>query len=85
LSKKYPKNLQARNESLIHKKFVSGKDPCEVSVVVKYTANVSVWCSKSKSTLHLENNQNTKKIYLLEVQNVEAVEVCCCVQIECSN
>jgi len=87
LSKKYAKNLQVRNESFIHKKFISGKVPCEVSVVVKYTANVSVvlkqcvaqtvCCSKSNSTLHLENNQNTKKCYLLQVQNVEAVEVCC--------
>jgi len=32
---------------------------------------------KSNSTLHLENNQNTKKSFLLQVQNVEAVELCC--------
>jgi len=30
-----------------------------------------------KSTLQLENNQNTKKSFLLQVQNIEAVEVCC--------
>ena len=40
MSKKYPKDLQVRNESLIHKKFIIGKVPCEVSVVVKYTASV---------------------------------------------
>ena len=40
MSKKYPKNLQVRNESLIHKKFISGKVPCEVSVVLKNTASV---------------------------------------------
>ena len=71
LSKICPKNLQVRNESLIRKKFTSGKVPCEVSVVVKYRASVkqcgaqTVWCSKSKSTLHLGNNQNRKKSYLL--------------------
>jgi len=42
LSKEYPKNLQVRYESFIHKKFISGKVPCEVSVVVKYTVSVSV-------------------------------------------
>ena len=82
MSKKYTKNLQVRNESFIHKKFVSGKVPCEVSVVVKCTAGVSVVFKQcgaqiQKSTLHLENNQNTKESFLLQVQNVEAVEVCC--------
>ena len=57
MSKEYPKHLQVRNESLFHKKFIRGKVPCEVSVVVKYTAGVSVvhkqcgaqtvWCSKN--------------------------------------
>lgn len=40
MSKKYPKNLQVRNESLINKKFISGEVPCEVSVVVKNSASV---------------------------------------------
>jgi len=53
-----------------------------VSVVVKYTASVSVVLKQcgdqiKKSTLHLDNNQNTKKRFLLQVQNVEAVAVCC--------
>jgi len=53
-----------------------------VSVVVKCTAGVSVVFKQcgaqiQKSTLHLENNQNTKESFLLQVQNVEAVEVCC--------
>ena len=57
MSKEYPENLQVRNRSLIHKKFISGKVPCEVSVVVKCTAGAqnsvvlkrrgaqTVWCS----------------------------------------
>jgi len=82
LSKKYTKNIQVRNESFIHRKFICGKVPCEVSVVVKYTASVSVVLKQcgdqiKKSTLHLDNNQNTKKRFLLQVQNVEAVAVCC--------
>jgi len=64
LSKKYPKNLRVRNESWICKKFISGKVPCEVNVVVKYTASVKQCGAQLKSTLHLENNQNTKKSYL---------------------
>jgi len=63
LSKKYPKNLQVRNESFIHKKFISGKVPCEVSVVVKYTASVKQ-CGAQNQNLHLENNQNMKKCYV---------------------
>jgi len=59
LSKEYPENLQVRNGSLIHKKFISGKVPCEVSVVVKCTAGAqnsvvlkrrgaqTAWCSNS--------------------------------------
>jgi len=51
LSKEYPKNLQVRNESLIHKKFVSGKVPCEVSVVVKYTAGVKLCGAQNQNLL----------------------------------
>ena len=42
MSKKYPKNLRVRNESSIRKKkkYIIGKGPCEVSVVVKYIACV---------------------------------------------
>jgi hypothetical protein len=71
--KEYPKNLQVRNERLIHKKFISVNVPCEVSVVVKNTAGVKECGAQYQSILHLENNQNTKKSYLLQVQNVEAV------------
>jgi hypothetical protein len=35
----YRKNLHVWNESLIHKKFISGNVPCEVSVDVKHTAS----------------------------------------------
>jgi hypothetical protein len=57
-----------------------------VSAVVKNTASVKKCVAqKSKSILYLENSQNTKKSDVLQVQNVEAVEVCCCVEIKCSN
>jgi len=49
-----------------------------VSVVVKYTAGVKQ-CGAQNQNLRLENNKNMKKSYLLQVQNVVTVEVCCCV------
>jgi len=53
MSKEYPKNLQVRNESLIRKKFISGKVPCEVSVVVKYTASVEQCGAQNQNLLFI--------------------------------
>jgi len=61
---------------------------CSYSVVLIQCGAQTVWCSNSVvlelccaqikiSTLHLESNQNTKKILLFQVQSFEAVEVCC--------
>ena len=53
MSKKYPKNLQVRNESLIHKKFISGKVLCKVSVVVKYIASVKQCGAQNQNLLFI--------------------------------
>jgi len=53
LSEKYPKNLRVRNESLIRKKFTSGKVPREVSVVVKYTASVKECGAQNQNLLFI--------------------------------
>ena len=75
MSKKYTKNLQVRNESFIHKKFISGNLPCEVSVVVKYTAGVKQ-CGAQAVVLKQCGAENQNLLFVLKIIKTRRKVIC---------